>query len=185
MTKNTPMPAADAGTRLTPDAAVSKQPAAQDRQPAPKRRRSRSRRLVVAVTLAAAPWALQAQTATPGVPASVALPPVSVVSLHSVCPDLPDQLQDSLQRVIMERGLPGHTDVTLRLQGERVADVVTQGGPLAYQRAVRRVVKQAQCAMPGVQTLSFGVRYVDPWGRDGTGASASTAVMIVTTAQAR
>jgi hypothetical protein len=77
----------------------------------------------------------------------------------AACPDLHQQLQQTLQPVVQDVALPGRVGVRLQLQGNRVLAVDTEGGPPAYHRAVKRAVRALGCAVPAgqVATLRFDI----------------------------
>jgi hypothetical protein len=80
------------------------------------------------------------------------------------CPDVAEQLQQSLRSVVQQVGESAWVQVELAQHNGRLS-VATQGGPAAYQRALRRALRTAGCRAPADSSapLRFVVRFVDPW----------------------
>jgi hypothetical protein len=95
--------------------------------------------------------------------------------LDKLCPGAADALADRLVAVAWERAEPAMVDVSFELHGRNLRDVQAQGGPLAYQRALRRAVRHIGCDAHSaqVQRIRFRVQFVDPF--DTTTAAAAAA----------
>jgi hypothetical protein len=99
--------------------------------------------------------------------ASMAAAPVHAQS-HSACPALQDHLQEALASTVQRVGLAGQAQVEVDLAGRRVVAVRATGAPPAYERALHRALRNLDCPAgdEGRRTMSFNVRFVDPWGRE-------------------
>lgn len=83
------------------------------------------------------------------------------------CPTLPQVLQRDLSAVLHEEAEEAELQVRLTLRGARIVDVHTRGGPLRYDRALRRALRWVDCRADSQaeQTVDFTLRLTDPWGR--------------------
>lgn len=85
----------------------------------------------------------------------------------TLCPDIANDLPDALAAIARQRSEAALIEVQFALDGSAIADVQTQGGGAAYQRAVRRAVRGLDCRSPeaGRQTVRLRVRFVDPFAQ--------------------
>ena len=92
---------------------------------------------------------------------------VPAADIRHHCPTLPQALQRDLSAVLHEEALEAELHVRLTLRGARIVAVQTQGGPLRYDRALRRALRWVDCRADSEaeQTVDFTLRLTDPWGR--------------------
>jgi hypothetical protein len=98
--------------------------------------------------------------------------------LDVLCPGAADALADRLAAVAWEHAEAAVVDVSFELHGQNLRDVQAQGGPLAYQRALRRALRHLGCHAHSaqVQRVKFRVQFVDPTATaTATASSASSA----------
>lgn len=91
--------------------------------------------------------------------------PAADVGHH--CPNLRQALQRDLSAVLREEAEEAELQVHLTLRGDRIVAVHTRGGPLRYDRALRRALRWVDCRADSEaeQTVHFTLRLTDPWGR--------------------
>lgn len=82
--------------------------------------------------------------------------------ISRACPAIHQQLPEALARAYQEHRSDGSVQVQLRLVGDRVVDVRTEGGPRAYQRHVRTALYGVSCRIDGSANYAFEVRFADP-----------------------
>lgn len=116
--------------------------------------------LAVAATAASGPALAQ--------PAQVTTQTVEVTApraeLRSVCRSVDEQLQDMLGAVAWREAVAGTIDVHFEIDGARITDVRTSGGPLAYRLATHRAVRSIDChsGAQGRQSVQMQVVFLDP-----------------------
>jgi hypothetical protein len=99
--------------------------------------------------------------------------------VRALCPDVDAGLHDALVKTVQQVATAATMDVRFELSGNRIGDVSTTDGPLAYQRALKRAVRGLQCdsreAAP--QTVALRVRFVDPFARGSANATAMVSLV--------
>ncbi len=92
--------------------------------------------------------------------------------LRSACPGVDEQLQTALFKTVRDDGSAALLNVSVKLQGQRVLSVDTEGGPPRYHSAVRKALLALRCSSDGdaAQTVRFTISFIDPWGRADGGA---------------
>lgn len=71
------------------------------------------------------------------------------VDVHRTCPQVREQLADAMARPIYLSGVAGSLRVSFHLNGDRVENVSTEGGPIDYRAPLRRAVRQMSCTHDG------------------------------------
>jgi hypothetical protein len=106
--------------------------------------------------------------------------------VRALCPDVDAGLHDALVKTVQQVATAATMDVRFELSGNRIDDVATGDGPLAYQRMLKRAVRGLQCdsgsATP--QTVALRVRFVDPFDRS-TRSTDAGVVLLSASAVAR
>jgi hypothetical protein len=118
--------------------------------------------LTAAATPALAATGASAQGGTQSVEVRPAAAPRT--DIDRLCPDVGNELPDTLATVARKLAVPATIDVRFALDGSRVSDVETSAGPRAYRAAIRWAVAGLQCSSPdtGPQPVAVRVRFVDP-----------------------
>lgn len=84
----------------------------------------------------------------------------------ATCPGIVDVLNNELAPSVLMQGKEGTVHVQFRLQGGRVRDVVSSGGPREYRLPIRSALRGVQC-LPGQEgdRFVFALRFdVEPQG---------------------
>lgn len=81
----------------------------------------------------------------------------------TACVDLQSRIDEVMVPLASRVGEGAVMDVTLRTEHGRVVDVRTDGGAPAYQRGLRRALRDARCGLDGERRLR--VLVADPWNR--------------------
>ena len=104
--------------------------------------------LAAIATLAAASGALAAPAST---------------DIRVVCPGVDAALQNALTKALLRNKIVDTVRVDMQLEGQRIVDVSTPEGPLAYRKAVQRAVRDLRCdgGSEDRRTISFNVTFSD------------------------
>lgn len=135
---------------------------------------NRITRRAAAITLALAGAGSFAQDRAQSIEVRGSAQPVPRTDVLVLCPDIENELPETLFRVARDVAEPALIEVRFSLDGRSVGEVHTSGGPAVYQRAVRRAVRGLLCSSPdaGPQIVALRVRFIDPFAAPGQPAVA-------------
>lgn len=100
--------------------------------------------------------------------AQAQLPKITVAAprtdIHSLCPDVDDDIEDTMAATVRERAVPANIDVRFQLQEGRISEIALSEAPLPYQRMLKRALHGLSCDSGDNKsyTVSLHVRIVDP-----------------------
>ena len=100
--------------------------------------------------------------------AQTQLPMITVAAprtdIHALCPDVDDEIEDTMAATVRERAESANIDVRFQLQRGRISGIALSDAPLPYQRMLRRAVYGLACDSGDDKsyTVSLHVRIVDP-----------------------
>jgi hypothetical protein len=99
--------------------------------------------------------------------------------VRALCPEVDAELHDALVRTVQQVATAAMMDVRFELSGNRIDNVTTGDGPLAYQRALKRAVRGLQCDSKEAtaQTVALRVRFIDPFARGSANAMAAVSLV--------
>jgi hypothetical protein len=91
--------------------------------------------------------------------------------IRVACPGVDTALQIALTKPLLHNQIVGTVRVDMQLEGQRIVDVSTPDGPVAYRQAVQRAVRKLQCdgGSSERRTISFNVTFADPLGTETRG----------------
>lgn len=78
-------------------------------------------------------------------PEQVTIEGQRVADVRAACPDVDEDLNDALWKLVRDEGESGTTEVRFLLRGSRISQVQVEGGPRAYHRGIRRAVRALGC----------------------------------------
>jgi hypothetical protein len=121
-----------------------------------------SQALLLGAAAAAASAPALAQPAAPSMQTIEVTAPRA--ELRTVCRSVDQQLQDLLGAVAWREAVAGTIDVHFQIDGARITEVRTTGGPLAYRMATNRAVRSIDChnGAQGRQSVQMQVVFLDP-----------------------
>jgi hypothetical protein len=130
--------------------------------------------LTLAAALALAATGVWAQAGPQSIEVRGASQPAARTDVRALCTDIDVDLPSTLANVAREVSQGALVEVQFALEGNRISDVQTRGGPAAYRRAVSWAVRGLECASPdaGRQTVKLRVQFVDPFAAPGQRALA-------------
>jgi len=134
-------------------------------------------RTLAAITLAGLAGAASAQTQLPRI--TVAAPRTDA---RALCPNMDDEIEDTLAATVRERGEPADIDVRFLLSDGRISEIALSDAPVPYRRMLRRAVHGLSCDSGDHKSysVSLRVRIVDPWSHPSGLARVESATVVAT-----
>lgn len=86
----------------------------------------------------------------------------AIADVRATCPDVDEDLNDALWKLVRDEGESGTAEVRFLLRGSRIGQVQVEGGPAVYHRGIRRAVRAMSCdsADGQAQVARLRIRFV-------------------------